>query len=366
MSLFGDALLRYFSRTMDKGNIPRDSSCLVRLYPSFPCHACRDGCPQHAIAADFKKNHRLCQGCGLCAANCPTAAIDAPADIFALFRAMRRQRAVGERLRLACQATEKEIYPGTVTVPCLAALEPATLLLPALCNFRQIWLHHGDCLSCELEKDGRLAGRLCHNFTQATMLTSFLPATALTLSPSPPAEFVTCREQQSGYSRRDFLTLLRQESKRTAQGGAVLLGNVIWEEKNNVSPRRRLWEKLLALFPGILKAGAALPFARLEISSACDFCRACTVLCPSKALVVEETEESVSLNHQVSLCLSCGACARFCPHKAISLSPWDGQNLLRRTLYKTVHAQAAPELVWTDEQSEEEIKDQILERWSTG
>ena len=353
MSLFGDVLLRYFSRTMEKGNIPKNSSCLVRLYPSFPCHACKDGCPQNAIDKDLIKNHRSCQGCGLCAANCPMAAIEAPADIFTLFSAMRRQRALGEKLRLACQATEKEVYPGTAAVPCLASLEPATLLLPALLNFRQIWLHHGDCITCGLEKEERLTGRLNRNFAQATLLASFVPEIVLTLSQSPPAEFATCREQQSAYSRRDFLALLRKESKRTAQGGAVLLGNIFWEEKTTVAPRRHVWEKLLALFPDMLKAGEALPFASLEISSACDFCRACTVLCPSKALTVAEEEEGITLNHQVSLCLSCGACARFCPHKAVSLSPWEGQNLLKRTLHKKVNIQAAPEPVFAQVQSEE-------------
>ncbi|MBS3887438.1 MAG: 4Fe-4S binding protein [Dethiobacter sp.] len=351
MSLFGDALLRYLNRALDKGNIPEDASCLVRLYPSFPCHACRDGCPQHAIGTDFKKDHRLCQGCGLCAANCPMAAIDHPVDIFALFGAMRRQRAKEERLRLACQATERETYPGTVTVPCLASLEPAALILPALLNFHQVWLHHGDCSICKLDREARLAGRLNHNFAQATLLASFVTGFGLTLSPSPPAEFTNCREQQSGYSRRDFLTLMRQESKRTAQSGAVLLGNLFWEEKNTLPPRRRLWEKLLALFPGMLKAGEPLPFARLEISSACDFCRACTVLCPTKALVVEEGEDGISLSHQVSLCLSCGACARFCPHKAVSLSPWDGRERQKFTLSQVVQAHTAPELL--QEQSKE-------------
>jgi len=344
MSLFGDALLRYLNRALDKGNIPEDASCLVRLYPSFPCHACRDGCPQHAIGTDFKKDHRLCQGCGLCAANCPMAAIDHPVDIFALFGAMRRQRAKEERLRLACQATERETYPGTVTVPCLASLEPAALILPALLNFHQVWLHHGDCSICKLDREARLAGRLNHNFAQATLLASFVPELVLTLSSSPPAEFAPCRQQQSGYSRRDFLTLLRQETKRNAQSGAVLLGNLFWEEKNTVIPRRRVWEKLLALFPGMLKTGEALPFARLEISAACDFCRACVVLCPTKALIVEEGEDGISLNHQVSLCLSCGACARFCPHKAVSLSPWDGRELQKLNLHKISHTLAAAEL----------------------
>ncbi|MBS3900210.1 MAG: 4Fe-4S binding protein [Dethiobacter sp.] len=355
MSLFGDALLRYFSRSMDKGDLPKDKSCLIRLYPSFPCHACRDGCPHQAIGVDLKKNHRLCQTCGLCAANCPMAAIDPPADIFALFGAMRRQRAKEERLRIACQATEKETYPGTVTVSCLASLEPAALLLPALLNFRQIWLHHGHCQDCSLDKEGRLAWRLSHNFAQATQLAANLPEFVLTLSPSPPSEFTSCCGQQSSYSRRDFLTLIRQESTRTAKGGAVLLGSIFWEENKTTTARRRLWEKLLTFFPGILNVGEALPFARLEVSSACDFCRACTVLCPTKALVLAKSEENISLSHQASLCLSCGACARFCPHKAVSLSPWDGQKLQKFTLRK---------LVRTQNVSEPELE-QIEGSWST-
>ncbi|MBT9134541.1 MAG: hypothetical protein DDT38_01276 [Firmicutes bacterium] len=177
MSLFGDALLRYFSRTMEKPDLP-SSSCLVRLYPSFPCHACREGCPHGAIGTGFKKTRGTCQNCGLCAANCPMSAIDGQTNIFTLFRAMGQQRAKEKLLRLVCPATAAEVYPGTVAVACLATLEPAAMLLPALLHFREVWLHHGDCSACPLENNGLLAKRLLHSFAQAALLAPLAVTTA--------------------------------------------------------------------------------------------------------------------------------------------------------------------------------------------
>lgn len=352
MSLFGDALLRYFSRTMEKPDLP-NSSCLVRLYPSFPCHACREGCPHGAIGTGFKKTRGTCQNCGLCAANCPMSAIDGQTNIFTLFRAMDQQRAKEKLLRLVCPATAAEVYPGTVAVACLATLEPAAMLLPALLHFREVWLHHGDCSACPLENNGLLAKRLLHNFAQAALLASFTPETSLLLSPSPPPAFLACRGQQTGYSRRDLLTLLRQQSKRTTQNGAVLIGSLFWEEDDTVVPRRRLWEKLLTVFPGMLEASEALPFARLEISPTCDLCRTCTVLCPTKALSIGTEKTGTNLVHKVSLCVSCGACARYCPQKAISLFPWSGKSWQERILHSIASGPLVPEPQPDQEQDEE-------------
>lgn len=281
------------------------------------------------------------------------AAIDSQTNIFTLFRAMHRQRAKEKLLRLACPATAAEVYPGTVAVSCLATLEPATMLLPALLRFQEVWLHHGDCSACPLENDGLLAKRLLHSFAQATLLASFTPETALLLSPSPPPLFLPCRGQQSGYSRRDFFALLRQESKHTTQNGAALIGSMFWEEDGTVAPRRRLWDKLLTVFPGMLEAGEALPFARLEVSPACDLCRACTVLCPTKALSIDKEGTGTNLVHKISLCVSCGACARFCPQKAISLFPWSGKNWQERILHSIADSTLVPE-PYPDQELDEE------------
>jgi ferredoxin len=338
MSILNDVLLRYLGRTVDKPDIP-ETRCLGLKFPAYRCHACRDACPQGALDRNLKKYHRSCRECGLCAAGCPVSAIDSPRPVFSLYHTMRRHREKEQILRLACRATEQEIYPASIAVPCLAALPPPVLLLPSLLGFREVWLHHGHCPACPLEKEGRLAFRLQYHFARALRLAAQLPEFSLTLADSPPASFASRWGQLTGYSRRDFLSLLGRETKHTGMSGACLVSDLFADEEHTAGdsglspPDRLLWEKLLSAFSALPQAGEALPFAFLEISAACDMCRACTVLCPGRALSVRENDATVSLVHRPAACFSCGVCARFCPHRAITLSPWQGSDWQERVLH---------------------------------
>lgn len=52
--------------------------CLVRDGKA-DCHRCEEICPQRAIAS-HAVDQEACDGCGLCTAVCPAAAIEAPED----------------------------------------------------------------------------------------------------------------------------------------------------------------------------------------------------------------------------------------------------------------------------------------------
>lgn len=332
MSLVNDALLRYLGRVVEKPDIP-EAQCLVRRYPAFRCHACRDTCPQHAIGQNLKKHYRSCKSCGLCAASCPVSAIDSGMSVFTVYRAMRRHREKEQVLRLCCQATEQEVYPASIAFPCLATLPLPLLLLPSLLGFREVWLHHGHCATCSQEKDARLSFRLQHNYLLALRCLAQIPEFILTAAGSPPPSFASRLGQLSGYSRRDFLSLLRRESTLTGMSAVTLVSDLFAEEaEKEAAPGRLIWEKLLKAFPELAETGEALPFARLEISTACDLCRACTVLCPGQALFIREENGLVSLSHKPVQCFACGVCARFCPTRAVSLYPWHGRDWREQAL----------------------------------
>jgi Pyruvate/2-oxoacid:ferredoxin oxidoreductase delta subunit len=334
MSLVNDALLRYLGRVVKKPDIP-ETQCLVRRYPAFRCHACRDACPQNAIGQNLKKHYRSCKSCGLCAVSCPVSAIDCGLSVFTVYQAMRRQREKEQALRLCCQTTEQEVYPAGIAVPCLATLPLTVLLLPSLLGFREVWLHHGHCVTCSHDKGARLSFRLRHNYLLALRQAAQIPRFSLTASATPPPSFASRRGEAADYSRRDFLSLLRRESKLTGIRAVNAASDLFAEDRGqDPPPDRLLWEKLLQAFPELLNAGDTLPFAYLEISAACDLCRACTVLCPGQALSVRDEASAVNLIHKPARCYSCGVCARFCPHRAIALYPWQGSDWQERILHR--------------------------------
>lgn len=334
MSLFGDALLRYFTKSLDSSPLPDEERCLARRYPAFSCHACRDSCPAGAISTDLRKHAGECRSCGLCAVSCALSAWEFDYDVNTLWHTFRRNRDKEEALRFCCRQTEKYVYPASIKVHCLVSLELPVLLLPALLGYREVWLHTEQCTDCPVEEGGKLDARVSHTAGLAEILAAAADLSIrFTRSATPPPVFAGRQGQGTAYSRRDFLTLLRQETKYTAKSGIAAIGDFFLnEEEEGEINRRTLWQKLLQCFPGMLNAGEALPFARAEVLPSCDLCRACSVLCPCQALGIRENDSEAMLVHYPVRCVSCGVCRFFCPNKAITLFPWEGNDWGERIL----------------------------------
>lgn len=345
MSMLGNALLRYFSKSIDSYPLPDEKRCLVRRYPAFSCHACRDACPAGAIGTDLQKKPADCRNCGLCAACCPLSAWKQDISVYALWNTLRRFRDKESVLRFCCHQTGGDIYPASNNVHCLASLELPVLLLPALLDYREIWLHAGRCADCSLDEGQKLETRLLNNVIQAEKLAAAagLPV-RFTISAEPPLSFAGRQGQGTAYSRRDFFSLLRQETKHTAKSGIAMVGDFLLngEEEDNELHRRHLWQKLLQYFPAMLDAGEALPFARVEVLPSCDLCRACSVLCPCGALERKEDNDTLTLVHYPVRCVACGVCSRFCPHNSVTLTPWNGTDWKQRVLnHRAINSVAA-------------------------
>ena len=68
------------------------------------------------------------------------------------------------------------------------------------------------------------------------------------------------------------------------------------------------------------------------ITSDCNFCGACTILCPTDALKMETEHNRQSITLQPSKCVDCSLCEDICFTKSIGLQHQSNEMLLKQRL----------------------------------
>ncbi len=317
--------------------------CLRERHHAAPCAACREACPQQAITLDPGPAIAAarCDGCGVCDAVCPTAALElrglTPDDLLA---------AVGSgKVTFRCRhAAGGGVSGQDVPVPCLGFLD-AGLLLAAVTGGAELALAVGPCQACPARAGLRAA--------EAAVAT----ANAI-LAATGDERRVTLRPQGAyvayeAVSRRGLFGLLRQKAKgRLAVDPEVPATPLAKGQaaRGTLSPRRRtlLVEAVRRLLPASGRGPAAaaateapLPFYDLAIGEACDNCGMCLTFCPTAALRATRDEAQATFVFTPDLCLGCGLCRVVCPQQAVSLSratslpsPGSKRALLSRPLHR--------------------------------
>ena len=287
------------------------------------CNRCITGCPANAIRSEggaVKINHLLCQGCGLCAALCPTGA---------LVNGYLQSNEMLTGIRHELQKPQSAVPHA----PAVVFHEPETspALLKQICSEAAapvIKLRVEDISS--LGMDIWFAA-LAYGAGQIILAPS---------SQTTPGMHQAINTQ-IGYAAR-ILKGMGYAGKRVVLADGALpeknipSGTARGENKFSNLPRtaaafapmpdrRRLLrlaiEHLYDQGPRVqphvaLPSGA--PFGTVRIDKdACTFCMACAQVCPTSALAGGSEQPQIRLVE--ARCIQCGLCRRACPEKAIAL-----------------------------------------------
>ncbi|MBI3014620.1 MAG: 4Fe-4S binding protein [Candidatus Tectomicrobia bacterium] len=303
------------------------------------CALCADHCPVKAITWEesLQVDPEKCTGCGICAAVCPTGALEArnPTNLELCTRIQELAKtetsivfACPTYLRGAEGADDRRLR-----VNCLGRLDESILAGALSVGIQSVRLLAGACASCPHAIGLAVAEQVTHR-TNA-LLGAFGISARIRVSleppcaPEPPAQ---PSAPSAGLSRRSFFRLLTRETARKAAVGVEsILGipnaRTQKPEKGELPAalpaKRRL---LLAALRRIGKSVAAESpadgglWARFGFKEACNGCQMCAFFCPTGALSKVQEGGKVGVTFRTSHCTACRLCQEICDCGAVTLS----------------------------------------------
>lgn len=323
----------------------------IRLRGGASCDSCRDACPGglpfsvdgEILAAGIADE---CTSCGVCAAACPTGAIELPEAVLTGW--LRRidlgvgELREGQQFTIACGPSR---CSADLVVPCVLAVDASLLLRALATGTPGVLLVPGDCGSCV---HGREAAQeaivdLADRVTALGVTLGLSP-----VSVSPAGRDADLEDAASSIGRREFLSSLRDE-------GRSLFGALLKEvfrpdetlpegeaEAGEPAPRRRIAvaavgsvarragldaDSGLELPP---EAAGSISHILPEVDTfACRACGDCAVYCPTGAIRATLAEGRWLLSLSARRCVGCGACERLCRDSAISFKDHGLAGMLR-------------------------------------
>lgn len=329
--------------------------CVQLISPKSTCHSCVDHCPTKSISFSKKQieidDH--CLECGLCSTVCPTNALafNRP-PLEQVLSDLVHQCEQNEQVYLHCEkmpVSDKNVI--TVSVPCLGMI-PREAWVSILNKCQNLTIYHTDsgCTSCEITT-GETVWKKELDAGEKIAGSSMKIMSDITYS-AKPKSFDT--------DRRAFLSSFFNEIKATNKlafkellGGSEVLSYQEKRQENTLSKVKReldevslhLYEKMTnesalpymnkrALFLAQLKENEILQNQKdirlPTITDDCNFCGACSILCPTDALKMDTENNQVSITLNPAKCVDCSLCEDICFTKSISLQHMQNKTLLKQ------------------------------------
>ncbi|MDR1422396.1 MAG: 4Fe-4S binding protein [Coriobacteriales bacterium] len=319
------------------------------------CSRCSDACTSGAISLkdELSIDPDLCVGCGTCATVCPTCALETihPNDAELLQRAKPIIKATDGQLAFLCHtARESATLPldgeQLIELTCLSRLEESLLTSLFAFGAEDILLIKGDCESCprrqgvetiELVLETMQALTAAWNLTQTLDLTTEIPP-KLFLAPRASE----ARQVSDGVSRREFFTLIKENTKEVAAATAqVTLDHyaaVKHEDETAHVPvhvmrdgtlphfvpsrRERLLDQLEYLGSPVVDTINIRLWGHIILDGErCSSCRMCATFCPTGAICkFDDPDGTFGIEHYMADCVHCRLCEDVCREHAIVCS----------------------------------------------
>ncbi|MGC5324206.1 4Fe-4S dicluster domain-containing protein [Brevibacillus sp. SYSU BS000544] len=302
------------------------------------CTLCMDNCPSNSIRLTAKEIVMTdCLECGICGVVCPTNAFSWKRPSFKRMLEQTERQFVDEgRVYITCS---KQLFPEQIVglkVPCLAVIPwevwmSMLLTSPSL----SIYLPEGSCQTCEVTTGERVwseqlgrAETLCEkkatryfsvekidrDYAYDSSRRQFLQFALHEFKESGKEVF----KEILGETQEQRLAEISEIPEEIRQKKAEIVEKILRESRYTYVERRKILLHQLQQDQNLMqRMTVKLPV----INDSCDICGACTILCPTQALRMIETENGLGreIRLQPATCVECGLCREVCWEKNISL-----------------------------------------------
>jgi ferredoxin len=314
--------------------------CLVTRYRASSCRRCLDVCPAAAAISTapwLQVDPQSCTSCGACAAVCRTGALSfADRSIDVRCRLGEAAAAGAATVRFACRlvaaasrsASRETGAAATIVVPCLGGLSVGDLVGAATLGIRTVDLIDAGCEECADCAAGIAADATTQVATETLAAYGADLSVSRTTAAAPDGSGLTATPPavaaSATLSRRDLFAYVAHRVRRTVAEGTAPQKRPVADLHDQAPPgitRSWLGDDLATLAarghvsPAFLPA--ALPFAHVSVSDACDGCGLCVRYCPHAAIRSQDGRVAAA----DALCTGCGLCVETCPREALSLEP---------------------------------------------
>ncbi|MDR7077002.1 ferredoxin [Neobacillus niacini] len=329
--------------------------CTHMISPKSTCQSCVKNCPTKSISFS-KKQIEIddnCLECGLCSTVCPTnaLALNRP-PLKQVISELVHQCEQNEKVYLHCEkmpVSDRDVT--SLTVPCLGMI-PREAWVTVMSKCQNLTIYHSDtgCSDCEIITGERVWKEELH--AGETMAGSSMNITSnITHS---------AKQKPFDKDRRAFISSFFNEIKATNKlavkellGNSEVLSYQERRQENTLSKVKRELEEVSHHLYEKMTNESALPYmnkrafllAQLKenetlqkqkdirlptITADCNFCGACTILCPTDALKMQTENNSQSITLQPAKCLDCSLCEDICYSKSIQLHQVQNSTLLKQ------------------------------------
>ena len=308
------------------------ASCLNRRSPLAQCSVCQQLCPQHGLSwQDDGWQVTDCSLCGLCAMACPTQALQI--DLPQLLQQPKTP------LQLCCYQNSSA-PEAALRLNCLQQLSPLTLCY-LLYQHRQLTLYltPEHCQHCQQQWYPQgLLQQLAPYHIPAEQLNIVLqePAAQPDSSGSPEPE------NQRRQLLRNLWHRTEEQSKKAAIQAAEAFTATAASQPAQTA-EAEIFPQRLPLYALYVKKqlpfhpDQSLPFRQLSCQ-ACNFCGACSHLCPTQALTLAEQDGEKQLQYQPELCIHCNLCQAICMQQGLQWEDFMSQQQFLQTPQLLAHS----------------------------
>lgn len=328
--------------------------CTRLISPKSTCRQCVDSCPTNCIT--FKRDtleiSDSCLECGLCTTVCPTSALSSnrPSHQHLVEEVLHTCKE-NQHVYLHCQRHPiKEEGVAAVAVPCLGSIpREAWLTFLEECDNLAIHLPDGGCVGCEIKQGEELWQR---ELADAERMSCKRMDLALAVKKSIEMEGLDRCKRSLFHSiwrewkdvhklavkeafgsgeiktyqeklKNDSASLIRKEWNMAANG---VMEKVFKESIYPYQAKRNLFLNQLIKNKDLqTEKNVRLPI----ILSDCTLCGACSILCPTDALIQETANGVTQIKLIPANCVDCKLCEEICYFKQIQLVEAENGVLLK-------------------------------------